>query len=88
MTTPDTTSMENATRKQWLAQNIDRAFVQECMKRKQDVTVFLVNGVKLQGVITFEGPTGFILNREGHNQLVYHHAVSTVMPNKPMAFEV
>ncbi|MCG8505724.1 MAG: RNA chaperone Hfq, partial [Sphingomonadales bacterium] len=44
------------------------------------VTVFLVNGVKLQGVITWFDNFCVLLRRDGHSQLVYKHAISTVMP--------
>ncbi len=44
------------------------------------VTVFLVNGVKLQGIITWFDANSLLLRRDGHTQLVYKHAVSTIMP--------
>lgn len=46
------------------------------------VTVFLVNGVKLQGIITSFDDTMLLLRRDGHTQLVYKHAVSTIMPSE------
>jgi host factor-I protein len=48
------------------------------------VTVFLVNGVKLQGVITWFDNFSVLLRRDGHTQLVYKHAISTVMPGAPI----
>ncbi|MCL2468931.1 MAG: RNA chaperone Hfq [Alphaproteobacteria bacterium] len=53
-------------------------------KHKLPSTVFLVNGVKLQGVITSFDNFSVLLRREGHVQLVYKHAISTVMPNGPV----
>ena len=44
------------------------------------MTVFLVNGVKLQGIITWFDNFSVLLRRDAHSQLVYKHAISTVMP--------
>ena len=48
---------------------------------KVAVTVFLINGVKLQGIITQQDEESLLLRRDGHTQLVYKHAVSTIMPS-------
>ena len=48
------------------------------------VTVFLVNGVKLQGIITWFDNFCVLLRRDSHSQLVYKHAISTVMPAQPV----
>ena len=48
------------------------------------VTVFLVNGVKLQGIITWFDNYAVLLRRDAHSQLVYKHAISTVMPAHPI----
>ena len=48
------------------------------------VTIFLVNGVKLQGVITWFDNYSMLLKRDGHIQLIYKHAVSTIMPATPL----
>ena len=53
-------------------------------KNKSPVTVFLVNGVKLQGIVTWFDNFCILLRRDGHSQLVYKHAVSTVMPVAPV----
>ena len=53
-------------------------------KPKNPVTLFLVNGVKLQGVITWFDNFSVLLRREGTVQLVYKHAISTVMPSLPL----
>ncbi len=47
-------------------------------------TIFLVNGVKLQGVISWFDDSVILLRRDGHTQLVYKHAISTVMPLAPV----
>jgi len=56
-------------------------FLNDIKENKIAVTVFLINGVKLQGVITFFDETSLMLRRDGHTQLVYKHAVSTIMPS-------
>jgi host factor-I protein len=53
-------------------------------KSKNPVTVFLVNGVKLQGIITWFDNFSVLLRRDGHTQLIYKHAISTVMPSGPL----
>jgi len=65
-------------------QNVQDVFLNHCRKQKLPVTVFLVNGVKLQGTITWFDNFSMLLRREGHAQLVYKHAISTVMPNSPV----
>ena len=46
--------------------------------------MFLVNGVKLQGIVTWFDNFSVLLRRDGHTQLVYKHAISTVMPSTPI----
>ncbi|MDE1896820.1 MAG: RNA chaperone Hfq [Rhodospirillales bacterium] len=70
------------------SQNVQDVFLNHVRKSKTPVTVFLVNGVKLQGVITWFDNFSVLLRRDGHTQLVYKHAISTVMPGAPiMLFE-
>ncbi len=56
-------------------------FLNDIKENKIAVTVFLINGVKLQGVITFFDEASLLLRRDGHTQLVYKHAISTIMPS-------
>ena len=65
-------------------QNVQDVFLNHIRKNKTPVTVFLVNGVKLQGSITWVDSTSMLLSRDGHSQLVYKHAISTIMPNQPI----
>lgn len=57
------------------------SFLNDIKEKKIAVTVFLINGVKLQGIITSYDANSLLLRRDGHTQLVYQHAVSTIMPN-------
>ena len=72
--------------KKWLPnkQNLQDAFLNNVRKAKVPVTIFLMNGVKLQGVITWFDNFCVLLRRDGQSQLVYKHAISTVMPSQPI----
>jgi host factor-I protein len=65
-------------------QNVQDVFLNNVRKNKIPVTVFLVNGVKLQGIITWFDNFSVLLRRDAHSQLVYKHAISTVMPAHPV----
>lgn len=64
--------------------NLQDTFLNHVRKDKTPLTVFLINGVKLQGVITWFDNFCVLLRRDGHSQLVYKHAISTVMPGGPV----
>jgi host factor-I protein len=66
------------------SQNVQDVFLNHVRRAKTPVTVFLVNGVKLQGIITWFDNFSVLLRRDGHTQLVYKHAISTVMPGAPI----
>ena len=61
-------------------QNLQDSFLNQLRKSKISVTIFLINGVKLQGVITWFDNFCLLLRRDGQSQLVYKHAISTIMP--------
>ncbi len=65
--------------------NVQDVFLNKIRKDKLTVTVFLVNGVKLQGIVTWFDNFSLLLKRESHIQLVYKHAISTIMPNGPLS---
>ena len=65
-------------------QNLQDAFLNHVRKAKVPVTIFLINGVKLTGVVTSFDNFCVLLRRDGHSQLVYKHAISTIMPGQPM----
>ena len=64
--------------------SLETSFLQHVCAQKMPLTIFLVNGVKLQGTITWVDETSMLLSRDGHSQLVYKHAISTIMPNQPI----
>ena len=65
-------------------QNLQDAFLNHVRKIKVPVTIFLINGVKLQGVITWFDSFCVLLRRDGQSQLVYKSAISTIMPSAPV----
>ncbi len=65
-------------------QNVQDVFLNHVRKNKVAVTVFLVNGVKLQGNISWFDNFCILLRRDSQSQLVYKHAISTVMPSDPI----
>ncbi len=66
-------------------QNVQDVFLNHIRKTKTPVTVYLICGVKLQGIITWFDNFSMLLRRDGHTQLVYKHAVSTIMPAVPVS---
>ena len=68
-------------------QNLQDQFLNHIRKQKTPVTVFLVNGVKLQGIVTWFDNFCVLLRRDGQSQLVYKHAISTVMPLGPIQLQ-
>ena len=65
-------------------QNLQDQFLNLLRKNKIPVTMFLVKGVKLQGIVTWFDNFSILLRRDGQSQLVYKHAVSTIMPSQPI----
>jgi host factor-I protein len=65
-------------------QNLQDAFLNSVRKSKTPLTIFLVNGVKLQGVVSWFDNFCVLLRRDGQSQLVYKHAISTIMPAQPV----
>ncbi len=66
------------------SQNLQDQFLNLLRRNKTPVTMFLVKGVKLQGIITWFDNFSILLRRDGQSQLVYKHAVSTIMPSQPI----
>ena len=66
-------------------QNLQDAFLNQSRKTKTPVTIFLINGVKLQGIISWFDNFCILLRRDGQSQLVYKHAISTIMPSEPIS---
>jgi len=65
-------------------QSLQDTFLNAVRKNKTPLTMFLVNGVKLQGVVTWFDSFCVLLRRDGQVQLVYKHAISTIAPSEPV----
>ena len=65
-------------------QNLQDAFLNQLRREKVNLTVFLVNGFQMHGVIrSYDGFT-VVLDSDGRQQLIYKHAISTIIPPKPV----
>ncbi len=64
--------------------NMQDVFLNHLRREKTPVTMFLVKGVKLQGIVTWFDNFSILLRRDGQSQLVYKHAISTIMPGQPV----
>lgn len=64
--------------------NLQDGFLNLLRKNKIPVTMFLVKGVKLQGIVTWFDNFSILLRRDGQSQLVYKHAISTIMPGQSL----
>lgn len=60
--------------------NLQDLFLNACRKGRAPVTIFLVKGIKLSGVISGFDAFSLLLRRDGESQLVYKHAISTIVP--------
>lgn len=65
-----------------MSENVQQDFLGNIRDNEISVTVFLVNGVKLQGIVTWFDESTLLLRRDGHTQLIYKHAISTIMPSE------
>ena len=65
-------------------QNLQDTFLNSVRRAKTPLTIFLINGVKLQGVVSWFDNFCVLLRRDGQSQLVYKHAISTIMPAQPV----
>ncbi|MCV0383426.1 MAG: RNA chaperone Hfq [Erythrobacter sp.] len=81
---PEPETEEQPVRKGGKAPSLQDAFLNLLRKNKIPVTMFLVKGVKLQGIVTWFDNFSILLRRDGQSQLVYKHAISTIMPGSPV----
>ena len=69
-------------------ENLQETFLNQLRKEKSSVTIFLINGVKLQGIITWFDNFSILLKRDTHIQLVYKHSISTIMPSESISIGI
>ncbi|WP_288483734.1 RNA chaperone Hfq [uncultured Novosphingobium sp.] len=82
--TPEAPETETVSAPAGKGQNLQDQFLNLLRKNKTPVTMFLVKGVKLQGIVTWFDNFSILLRRDGQSQLVYKHAISTIMPSTPI----
>ena len=70
------------------SENLQETFLNQIRKEKLSVTIFLINGVKLQGIITWFDNFSILLKRDTHIQLVYKHSMSTIMPSTTVSLGI
>jgi len=66
------------------SQNVQDVFLNYLRKNKVPITVFLMNGIKLQGIIDWFDRFSVVLRRDRHSQLVYKSTISTIVPMAPV----
>ena len=59
-------------------------FLSRARRAREPVTMFLMNGFQMRGRITGFDPFVVVLDTEGKQQIIYKHAISTVVPNQPI----
>ena len=70
------------------SEKLQDIFLNQIRKEKSSVTIFLINGVKLQGIITWFDNFSVLLKRDNHIQLIYKHSISTIMPSNNLTLEI
>ena len=66
--------------------NLQDVFLNQVRKEHVQITIFLVNGFQLKGLVKGFDNYTIVLDNEGKQQLVYKHAVSTISPVRPINF--
>ena len=64
--------------------NLQENFLRQVRRDRMPVTMFLVNGFQLRGIVTGFDPFVVVLESEGKQQVIYKHAISTVVPARPV----
>ena len=66
--------------------NLQDVFLNQVRKEKQAITIFLVNGFQIKGLVTGFDNYTVVLDCEGKQELIYKHAISTIIPTYPVNF--
>lgn len=64
--------------------NLQENFLRQVRRDRMPVTMFLVNGFQLRGIVTGFDPFVVVLESEGKQQVIYKHAISTIVPERPV----
>ena len=66
--------------------NLQDVFLNQVRKDKQAITIFLVSGFQIRGLVTGFDNYTVVLDCEGKQELIYKHAISTIIPTSPVNF--
>ena len=66
--------------------NLQDVFLNQVRKEKTVITVFLLSGFQIKGLVTGFDSYTVVLDCEGKQELIYKHAISTIIPAKPVNF--
>ena len=69
------------------AENYQDIFLNQARRERAMLTVFLMNGFQMRGIITGFDPFVIVLQSEGKQQMIYKHAVSTIIPAMPLSLK-
>ena len=68
-------------------QNLQDLFLNQARRDRQVVTLFLMNGFQMRGVVRGFDSFTVVLESDGKQQLIYKHAISTIVPPRPLILE-
>lgn len=66
--------------------NLQDVFLNQVRKEKQAITIFLVSGFQIRGIVTGFDNYTVVLDSDGKQELIYKHAISTIIPSTPINF--
>lgn len=64
--------------------NLQDVFLAQVRRNKMNVTLFLMNGFQMRGVVTGFDAFTVVVNTDGKQQVIYKHAISTIVPERPV----
>ncbi len=67
--------------------NLQEVFLSQVQGERRNVTIFLMNGYQLRGNVTGFDAFTVVLTSDGKQQVIYKHAISTIIPEKPVEWE-
>ena len=67
--------------------NLQDIFLTQVRRERRSVTMFLMNGFQMRGYVTGFDAFTVVLNTDGKQQVVYKHAISTIVPERPLSWE-
>ena len=68
-------------------QNLQDLFLNQARRERSTITMFLMNGFQLHGVVRGFDSFTVVLDSDGKQQLIYKHAISTIVPSRPVALD-